>query len=249
MRKIFPMGKTLQRRVHVMPYIPKDFKEERMTMLHNLIREYPMGDMVMQNGEGEYIPCFVKFHLKVENMLGSIYGQVHLNNSIHYLFEKSIRKGKRALITFSGPTKYISPSWHVEDADFKMPSWNYSKVYVHGVPKLIKNMPEITDPLLKTLHNEDPEWDLSMMNKKKWTYATEKMMWFEIPIQKIYGKFKLSQDTGLKNIQALVEKLETKDPIMAEYMKKYYKKFSDPKEKEKVNDDKDDFVQDWEVTN
>lgn len=239
----------LSRSVHVMPHIPRHFKEERMGLLHQLIRDYPLGQMVIQNGEGEYVPSEVQFHLKVDDMLGTLYGQVHLNNALHYLFEKGTRKGSRTIVTFSGPSAYISPSWHTEDMDVKMPGWNYAKVFVHGVPKLIKD-PEITTPLLETLHNGDPEWNRDMMNKKKWTYATEKMMWFSIPIEKIYGNFKLSQDVGVQNIQSIIKALETKNPEMSAFMLKYYKTFvEEASEKKDQKKEEDEIVQDWEVPN
>lgn len=212
------------RNVHVMPFLPKAFKEERIPILHQLIKDYPLGTIILQNQVLEYIPGTVRFHVRPDQLAGKLYGQIHLTNAMHYLFEKHDRKGKRSIVTFSSPTGWISPAWYAEDKDLKYPNYNYAKVYCTGHPKIIKD-PEVIAPFVEEI--QDPEWNRSMMNKKRFQYMMEKQIWFEIGIDSIVGDFRMSQDQSVRNIQSIMENLETKDPTMHALMTKYYQGFSD----------------------
>ncbi len=105
-----------------------------------------------------------------------------------------------ALIVFSGPQHYISPSWYPSKKEHGrvVPTWNYVVVHAYGHLKLFE------DPVLLGQNVQD----LTELNEgdfeKPWKVADapeayvggllKAIIGIEIPIDRIEGKWKLSQN-------------------------------------------------------
>ena len=85
-------------------YVPKTFEENRVEVLHDLIRTYPFGTMVTLNEEGleaNHIP----FHLEpASEPFGTLYGHVARANPVW----RDLSRNDQALVIFQGPQTYIS---------------------------------------------------------------------------------------------------------------------------------------------
>lgn len=102
--------------------------------------------------------------------------------------------GRETLVIFSGPHSYVSPSLYVEP--LSVPTWNYIAVHAHGTLSLIEDDPG-KEALLKSLIQiHDPAYD------QKWLALPDGyrrsmlagIVGFRIPIFRIEGKFKISQN-------------------------------------------------------
>jgi transcriptional regulator len=102
--------------------------------------------------------------------------------------------GKETLVVFSGPHSYVSPRNYVEE--LSVPTWNYIAVHAYGRLELIEDA-AAKDALVKELIAlHEPAY------AEKWFAMPEGfrrtmlagIMGFRIPIARIEGKFKLSQN-------------------------------------------------------
>ena len=102
--------------------------------------------------------------------------------------------GKETLVVFSGPHSYVSPTLYAEE--LSVPTWNYIAVHAYGTLALVDDDAG-KDALLNGLMNvNEPayaeKWR-AMPSGFQRTMLTG-IVGFRIPIARIEGKFKLSQN-------------------------------------------------------
>lgn len=110
--------------------------------------------------------------------------------------------GRESLVVFSGPHSYVSPSLYSNVKS--VPTWNYIAVHATGTLQIVEDPTgddtanfELKDALLKNLiHIHEPAY-AEQWNDLPISYRislTNGIVPFRIPITKIEGKFKLSQN-------------------------------------------------------
>jgi len=102
--------------------------------------------------------------------------------------------GRETLVIFSGPHGYVSPSLYTNP--LSVPTWNYVAIHAYGSFEVIDD-PEEKDALLKgliALHEAAyaEQWRGLPEGYRKTLLAG--IVGFRIPIARIEGKFKLSQN-------------------------------------------------------
>ncbi len=177
-------------------YRPSYFREDRLDVLHGLIRTHPFAQLVTAGGPGveaNPLPMLVDPEASPN---GTLRGHLARGNGQ----VTALREGGEALVIFQGPHAYVSPSWYAAKAEHGkvVPTWNYVAVHAWGRPRLI----------------DDPAWlrrlvgDLTRMHEQgranPWAVedapedfiATmlKAIVGVEIPIDRIEGKWKLSQN-------------------------------------------------------
>jgi transcriptional regulator len=102
--------------------------------------------------------------------------------------------GRETLVVFSGPHGYVSPALYTEE--LSVPTWNYIAIHAYGTLETIED-PEAKDALLKDLIAlHDPAYAdhwRGLPDGYKRTMLGN-IIGFRIPIARIEGKFKLSQN-------------------------------------------------------
>lgn len=172
-------------------YIPKAFREDNIEKLHVLMREYSFATLVTQQN-GVPIASHLPFLLDTERgSSGVLRGHMAYANPQWRTFD-----GKQeALVIFQGPHAYISPSWY--EAELAVPTWNYAVVHAYGVPRLINDKAALYNMLQALVQTYEAHFE------KPWPFQLpdeylQKMMQgivgFEIPITRLEGKFKMSQN-------------------------------------------------------
>jgi transcriptional regulator len=101
--------------------------------------------------------------------------------------------GRETLVVFPGPHSYVSPSLYVEE--LSVPTWNYIAIHAYGTLELLED--DAKQRLLEDLiHIHDPayldRWRAMPGGYRRTMLAG--IMGFRIPIRRIEGKFKLSQN-------------------------------------------------------
>ena len=190
-------------------YLPRLFAVEDVPKLHEFMEQFNFASLVTQN-EGNLIASHIPFVLdREEGSWGRLRGHVAVRNPqlAH------VKSGSEALVMFQGPHSYISPSWYVSQDT--VPTWNYTAVHAYGRPRMLDRAALIV--LLKDLvhQNErllEPPWDFDP--QAAWV---EKMLpeiaAFEIPIERLEGKFKLNQNRRSADRRRVVEVLSaSQDP-------------------------------------
>lgn len=102
--------------------------------------------------------------------------------------------GRETLVVFSGPHSYVSPTLYTEP--LSVPTWNYIAVHAYGIMEPIEEE-EAKDSLLKGLIevHEPPyaeHWRGLPEGFRRTMLAG--IVGFRIPIARIEGKFKISQN-------------------------------------------------------
>jgi transcriptional regulator len=175
-------------------YIPEAFREDRKEALHALIERYSFGTLVT-GGEGGLTASHLPFLLDPgRGPHGTLLGHMARANPQWRSFEG----GGEVLVMFQGPHTYISPSWY--EVELSVPTWNYIAVHAYGTPSLIEDGPalyHILEALVRTHEAGFPEpWPFRLPEE----YVKSRMkaiVGFEIPITRLEGKLKLSQNRSL----------------------------------------------------
>ncbi len=137
---------------------------------------------------------------------------------------KSFNDEEQVLAIFQGPHSYISSSWYNH---VNVPTWNYIAVHVYGKIKLMND--ELVYEHLKRLVNkyevvsENPV-RIETMPPEYVKKEMKGIVGFEIYIEKLEGKWKLSQNRDNENYRNIILELEKLNDVnaalIAEEMKK-----------------------------
>jgi transcriptional regulator len=102
--------------------------------------------------------------------------------------------GRETLVVFPGPHSYVSPSLYVEP--LSVPTWNYIAIHAYGVLSLIEDDPGKESLLSGLIQANEPgyaeKWRAMPGGYRRTMLAG--IVGFRIPISRIEGKFKLSQN-------------------------------------------------------
>ncbi len=102
--------------------------------------------------------------------------------------------GRETLVVFPGPHSYVSPTLYTDP--LSVPTWNYIAVHAYGAMELVDDEPG-KDALLKGLiAQNEPAYAEQCRELPEGFRRTllRGIVGFRIPIARIEGKFKLSQN-------------------------------------------------------
>jgi transcriptional regulator len=141
---------------------------------------------------------------------GTLMGHVARANGVWRLLQAD----RRSLVMFQGPQHYITPSWYPSKAEHGrvVPTWNYMAVHAHGTARVVD------DPaaLLALLHrltdaNERQHrapWRVSDAPADYIAQMMRAIVGIEIPIDRLEGKRKASQDESSPDHQGTLRGLQ-----------------------------------------
>jgi transcriptional regulator len=191
-------------------YIPRHFSEESVQGLHALMREAAFATLISApSGGSDEAPWVSHLPLLLDpeaGERGTLYGHVARANRHWRCFD-----GVRAhLAVFHGPHTYVSPSWYAKP-EAAVPTWNYAVVHAHGPASLVEAR-ERSLALLARLVAEhearfEAPWSLKLEGRAL-TAMLDAIVWFEIPISRLEGKFKLSQNRQAADRAGVIAALE-----------------------------------------
>ena len=187
-------------------YTPKHFEETRVDALHGLIRAYPFAALVTHTVAG-----LTANHLPFELVDGVLHGHVARGNELTRL------DGAEVLLIFRGPDGYSSPNWYPSkhETGREVPTWNYAVVHVHGRLRVIDDADWLRR-LLETLtdHHEATQpkpWKVGDAPEDHVAKSLRAIVGIEVAIERIEGKFKLSQNHAARNRAGVIAGLRQRD--------------------------------------
>jgi transcriptional regulator len=102
--------------------------------------------------------------------------------------------GRETLVIFPGPHSYVSPTLYVEEQS--VPTWNYIAVHAYGTLTLVEDNDGKEALLAGLIGTHEPafweKWRAMPDNFRRSMLAG--IVGFRIPIARIEGKFKISQN-------------------------------------------------------
>ncbi|QAU23634.1 FMN-binding negative transcriptional regulator [Dyella sp. M7H15-1] len=199
-------------------YLPKSFHETRIDVLHALIRDYPLGTVVMHGAGG-----LTANHLPLELAGdGLLQGHVARGN------ELTKADGAQVLVMFQAANGYISPHWYPSkhETGREVPTWNYAVVHVHGRLRVIEDKAWLRGFLERLTDRHEASqprpWQVSDAPEDYIQKMLKTIVGLEISIDRIEGKFKLSQNHPDANragvVRGLGEREGLRDAELADLM-------------------------------
>lgn len=192
-------------------YIPEAFRETDRKALHQLMRQNSFATLITINGGA---PLASHLPILVDSDRGD-YGTLRAHMARANPQWRDFGNGHEALAIFQGPHAYVSPSWY--ETHPSVPTWNYAVVHAYGKARLIDDRAELRSLLESSVRFYESGFE------KPWAFELpekflEKMMdmivGFEIPISRIEGKFKLSQNRPESDRRRVKRTLENSaDPL------------------------------------
>ncbi|MEM8815813.1 MAG: FMN-binding negative transcriptional regulator [Pseudomonadota bacterium] len=207
-------------------YLPKSFRESDKSRLLELIRQAPLGILVLQTDgglEANHIPFVYRESTKQKtNETGLLCAHLPRANPL----SSPVHSGRPCLVIFSGPSGYISPSWYASKKDHGkvVPTWNYTVVHVHGHVRLIDDEAWVMSQIEElTGQHEAPRkepWSVSDAPAEYTQALLKSLVGMEIRIDRLEGKTKASQNQPGRNQTSVLQALreEQPDTELAEFM-------------------------------
>ena len=168
-------------------YIPEHFRIHDEQVLRQFAASNSFGMLITQGADG-LIASHLPMLLEAENLVA------HLARANPQA--RDIEAGISALAIFQGPHAYVSPSWY-SDPEHSVPTWNYTAVHITGRPQVISETTAVKE-LLQRLVSQ-----FESRQENPWGFDLESpdidnlirgIVAFQMPIETMEGKFKLSQN-------------------------------------------------------
>jgi len=168
-------------------YVPDAFRVDDREALYGVIRDNSFG-LLMSQVEGKPFATHLPFLLDGDVLVAHM-----ARANPHW---RGFSDGGAVLCVFQGPHAYVSPSWYeVENA---VPTWNYAAVHVYGTPQIVEDphAAYADQERLVDLYESgmDAPWRLADRDRGFVDGMLRAIVNFHIPIDRIEGKFKLSQN-------------------------------------------------------
>jgi transcriptional regulator len=173
-------------------YTPKSNQVSDRAILIEAMRTYSFA-ILFGAQPGEEAGAAVATHLPVvvrdEGAHGLIEGHFALANPHWHALA-----GREALVVFPGPHCYVSPKLYVET--LSVPTWNYIAIHAYGIVELVEDESGKDALLAGLIDAHEPAY------AERWREMPggfrcsmlAGVVGFRIPISRIEGKFKLSQN-------------------------------------------------------
>ncbi|MFN0042566.1 MAG: FMN-binding negative transcriptional regulator [Alphaproteobacteria bacterium] len=174
-------------------YLPPHFTEADIAAMHALMRAHDFALIIAaRNGvpEAAHLPVLLDSERGVQ---GTLVAHMARANTLWRAFDGTAE----TLVVFQGPHAYVSPRWYEDGGVGAVPTWNYAAVHAYGTPRLIEDETRVRQ-ILARLAAKYESGSPSPWTIESAPRVVEKLLpgivTFEIPIARIAGKWKLSQN-------------------------------------------------------
>jgi transcriptional regulator len=192
-------------------YQPPHHREDRLEVQHALIRAHPLGTLVTL-GSGGLAANALPFVLDAASgALGTL--KVHLAraNAQWREFDRAVD----ALVIFQGVESYITPTWYPtkRETGKVVPTWNYVVVQAFGPMRIVEDRAWLTEQIAALTAEHEAgrtePWSVADAPAPFVEAQLKGIVGVEIPISRIEGKWKVSQNRPEADRRGVVEGLRS----------------------------------------
>ena len=190
-------------------YLPTSFEPPDTDTLLQFLRAHSFGALVTVTShglDGNHLP----FVFDPEpSPYGTLRGHVARANPIW----RECQSGADALVIFQGPDSFISPSWYPTKGETGavVPTWNYIVVHAHGTVRVVEDAGWLRAHVeaLTNRHEASRKepWAVSDAPADYIAKMVGAIVGIEMPISRLIGKWKLSQNRSARDRAGVVEGL------------------------------------------
>lgn len=190
MRPLQPTGASM--------YLPSHFAEARREELLRLLSAHPLGALVVNGPAGldaNHVPFLFE---EVPGTPGRLLAHIARANPLW----QEARDGDAALVIFRAADAYISPNWYPSKHEFhrQVPTWNYRVVHVHGRLFIRDSERFVRGVVARLTRAHEAQtgaarpWRMTDSAPDYIDQMLANIVGIEIAVDKIVGKWKLSQN-------------------------------------------------------
>ncbi|MDH0622731.1 FMN-binding negative transcriptional regulator [Pseudomonas chengduensis] len=177
-------------------YCPAAFRQNDLPSLHAQIQASGLALLSSAGTQGlqaSHLPLLLE---PGEGEFGTLYGHFARANP-HW---RDLAAGAEALVVFSGPDAYVHPGWYPAKAEHGkvVPTWNYIAAHAWGQAEVFDE-PERLLQLVSRLSDRHEQgraqpWAVEDAPRDYIDIMLRAIVGFALPIRRIEGKWKLSQN-------------------------------------------------------
>ena len=189
-------------------YVPPLFKEDRVDVLHDTMRGAGLATLITNTADG-LIASHVPMLLDPEPApYGTLIGHLARPNP------QARGAIGEALVIFQGPEAYITPSWYATKRENGkvVPTWNYVTIHAYGSVEFFHDRERLRDVVTRlTERQETPRaepWAVTDAPADFVDMMLKGIVGFALPITRLEGKWKMSQNRPAEDRAGVVEGLE-----------------------------------------
>ena len=192
-------------------YIPKINEEHDQERILDFIHKNSFAILISAENNvptATHLPFELDFEGENEKILR---GHIARANPHWQLWEQN----PQVLVIFSGAHSYVSSSWYEKET---VSTWNYLAVHVYGTIRIVddetlfKSLQKLTN---KYESNQEKPLYFEKLEENDIRKMMRAIVGFEIIVEHIEAKAKLSQNRNDKDYKNIVEKLNKTDDFQA----------------------------------
>lgn len=203
-----------------MMYSPTHYREDREDLIFEVIQQNSFATLISIESEEPFIS---HLPLLLDSSRKTLKGHCAKANP-HW---KHFRSQKKVTAVFHGPHAYVSPAWYQPKND-NVPTWNYVAVHIVGTANIIEDATDSYRFMQELVSFYEKQygtgWSLPEYANDELNDLSCGIVTFEIAIEKVEAKFKLSQKQELIDRNSVISNLPkfagTEGQRVAEYMKR-----------------------------
>lgn len=173
------------------------FEEDRPEVLHQLIRDHPLATVFTAGPSGLMANLIPVLIYPGEGEHGVLRAHLARANAQW----KELAAVDECLLVFEGPQRYISPGWYAtkQETGKVVPTWNFAMVQARGKPRVVDGdgawlQRQLTDLTLSQEGHRLAPWAVDDAPADFIEQMKRAIVGVEIPIARIEGKWKMSQN-------------------------------------------------------
>ena len=204
-------------------YLPPCHRFPDDQALLALMADHPLGAWVC-HCDGELVANHLPFVLdRSRGPHGTLVGHVSRANPV---WRQLVPHGP-SVVMFQGPQAYISPGWYPGKAAHGevVPTWNYVVGHAHGVARAVHEREWLLAMLERLTHAHEagrPQpWRVSDAPAAYIDRLLRGIVGIEIPIARLEGRLKASQDEALADRQGTVAGLQAQPHTEAQALARW----------------------------
>jgi transcriptional regulator len=206
-------------------YTPSSFAFSALPELHQQMLETRLAVLVTHDEQGlqaSHLPLLLN---PDEGANGTLYGHFAKANPQW----KALQQGAQALVIFAGADAYVSPGFYPAKAEHGkvVPTWNYVAVHAYGTAQVFTDAERLRK-LVSALTDRHESgraqpWQVSDAPADYIDGMLKAIVGFALPIERLEGKRKLSQNRSTADIAGVQEGLaaspDAHDRTLAHWMR------------------------------
>jgi transcriptional regulator len=190
-------------------YLPTQFKEESVPAMHAAMRAARIGTLVTLGEDGmeaSHVPMLVD---PEPAPYGTLRGHVSKGNPQW----RRTKADVPALAMFLGPNAYITPAWYEtkRQTGKVVPTWNYVAVHAYGTVRFFQDAEPLLDIVTRLTRTHESgraePWAVTDAPADFIQSQLKGIVGFELPIVRLEGKWKMSQNRSAEDRAGVVEGL------------------------------------------